>query len=296
MFNKSGNRFRISVIEKDLNIPLKKNGCTPGPFLRWAGGKQWIAPIIASIVPHNLGNYFEPFLGGGSVFLSVKPERAILGDLNSRLVETYTEIRDNPEAVIYWLSKWENSKDIFLKLRNTTFSIVSKRAAQFIYLNKTCWNGLYRVNKIGQFNVPYGNSPNRHTHDPKSIMYASQVLIGAVLKSCDFEDLLLNASSGDFAYLDPPYTVLHSENGFRRYNEHLFCWDDQQRLASIAHLLVSRGCFVAISNANHSDILKLYPRFYRYFLVRRSNLSANPKFRRSIQEVLLISPNLAKFL
>ncbi len=199
------------------------------PFLRWAGGKQWLSNSISELAPLRYGRYFEPFLGGGSVFLALAPENAFLGDLNLSLISTYISVRDFPENVIYWLNKWKNHEDIFYKIRSSCFTDEAKNAARVIYLNKTCWNGLYRVNKKGEFNVPYGKTPHRSTHDPNAIRNVSLGLKKSQLVCSDFEVLLENTNDGDLIYLDPPYTTTHSNNGFRRYNETLFSWNDQKR-------------------------------------------------------------------
>jgi len=277
----------ISEGRDTLYTPTPSNS----PFIRWAGGKQWLARTIVGFVPDSIGTYFEPFLGGGSVFLNLRPTRSILGDLNQRLIDTYTCIRNNPRDVLFYLSRWKNDPETYSKLRSANFSVSEEKAAQFIYLNKTCWNGLYRVNRNGSFNVPYGQSPERRTHDPTAIMKASTILKNAVLKCCDFEELLKRAQKCDYVYLDPPYTLLHSQNGFRRYNERLFSWEDQERLAKVSTQLCSRGCYVVVSNSFHSDILYLYPQFKCLLISRRSSLAADPKFRKATNELILVSPN-----
>jgi DNA adenine methylase len=258
------------------------------PFLRWPGGKQWLAARLSKLVPDKCCTYFEPFIGGGSLFFASRPKCAKLGDLNERLTETYTAVRNWPLDVIQALSEWPNSKEIYYHIRSQIFTDNIQRAAQIIYLSKTCWNGLYRVNSEGQFNVPFGNH-NRAVYDENNILRASKVLQGAELIPCDFEDLLKTAKCGDFVYLDPPYTVLHSRNGFRRYNECLFSWDDQVRLAQIANKLKDNGCLVVVSNANHPEVIKLYHKFKYYRLNRHSVLAANPVRRCKTQEALLLS-------
>jgi DNA adenine methylase len=134
------------------------------PFLRWAGGKQWLAPRLAGIVPQEGFTYYEPFLGGGSLFFVVRPQKAVLGDVNERLIEAYQALRDNPNELISILSMWKNDEETYYKIRSTDFSDRTWSAAQLIYLNKTCWNGLYRVNREGKFNVPFGFN-NRKVFD-----------------------------------------------------------------------------------------------------------------------------------
>lgn len=263
------------------------------PFLRWPGGKQWLAIRLAELVPSKCNKYFEPFLGGGSLFFATRPKSASLGDLNERLIETYIAVRDKPLDVINVLSEWPNSKDIYYKIRSQIFPDNIQRAAQTIYLSKTCWNGLYRVNRKGHFNVPFGNH-KRPVFDEKNILGASQILQNAELNSCDFEDLVISAEFGDFVYLDPPYTVLHYKNCFCRYNDRLFSWSDQLRLAKVAHNLAEKGCSVLVSNADHPEVIKLYHGFKYYKLSRHSILAADPSRRCKTHEALFISFELPK--
>ncbi len=267
---------------------------TPEPFLRWAGGKQWLAGEITRYLPEGFGCYYEPFVGGGSVFFALSPRKAVLGDTNCVLIETYRQVRDNPRELIRHLCQWQNSRDTYYRVRSAMFRSPSTRAARTIYLNKTCWNGLFRVNRQGKFNVPYGNTPSRRTHDPDAILNASRTLQGVDLLCADFESVLSAAQAEDLVYLDPPYTTIHSDNGFVRYNETLFSWSDQVRLASVARILVARGCFVIVSNANHSSIRALYDTFVPHILTRRSSLAADPRFRCSTSELLLLSDNLPR--
>jgi len=258
------------------------------PFLRWAGGKQWLAHKLARLIPVHDHTYYEPFLGGGSLFFAACPNRAILGDINERLIGTYQILRDRPKDLILILSQWENDEETYYKVRTTEYKDDLWQAAQFIYLNKTCWNGLYRVNRQGGFNVPFGYN-NRKVFDGTHLLEASEVLQNAKVIYCDFEQLLKTATAGDFVYLDPPYTVLHSRNGFRQYNEKLFSWQDQVRLADTARELAHRGCLVVISNADNEEVLSLYPDFLYQKVSRHSVLAANPKWRQKTSEALLVS-------
>jgi DNA adenine methylase len=258
------------------------------PFLRWAGGKQWIAQRLAQLVPRNACSYFEPFLGGGSLFFAARPTQAILGDANSRLINTYRVLRDRPDDLISVLAQWKNEEDTYYAIRASEFDDRAAQAAQFVYLNKTCWNGLYRVNRLGRFNVPFGHN-GRSVYDQTHLFETSRLLQSADLVCSDFTQLLKSATSGDFVYLDPPYTVLHSQNGFRRYNEKLFSWQDQVRLAQAASELAARGCLVVVSNADNGEVLDLYPGFFHQRVSRHSLLAASSKWRRKTHEALLVS-------
>lgn len=258
------------------------------PFLRWAGGKQWLAQRLAGVMPKDNRTYYEPFLGGGSLFFAARPKRAVLGDTNERLINTFRVLRDQPRDLIRILSQWSNDRDTYYAVRSTNGHDEVWNAAQFIYLNKTCWNGLHRVNKQGQFNVPFGNH-DRNVFDEAHLLTVSQALQAAELRCCDFQDMLQSAEQNAFVYMDPPYTVLHSQNGFRQYNEKIFSWHDQIRLARVAHDLADRGCIVVISNADNAEVLDLYPEFHYQRVSRHSILAANPKYRRKTQEALLVS-------
>ena len=266
------------------------------PFLRWAGGKQWISRHLSKLIPRCAGTYFEPFLGGGSVYFAARPKRAILSDMNPQLIETYQQLRHAPLEVIDVLNEWANDEQTYYLVRRMNFDNAIPRAAQFIYLNRTCWNGLYRVNRQGEFNVPFGHH-GRTIFDAQHLMDVSETLENAEVHSADFDQILVRAQEGDFVYLDPPYTSLHGSNGFRQYNERLFSWRDQQRLGRTATYLAERGCIVLVSNADHETVLDLYPGFYHRRVARHSILAASSKFRRRTSELLIASdPTLLQLM
>ena len=258
------------------------------PFLRWAGGKQWLSRHLAHLVPAGSGTYYEPFVGGGALYFTARPSKAVLSDANPRLVETYEALRDDPQGVIAVLAGWSNDTQTYYEVRSGAYADRLHRGAQFIFLNRTCWNGLYRVNRQGQFNVPFGNH-GRAVFDPDHFMEVSGALRGAVLRHGDFEQTLATATGGDFVYLDPPYASLHARNGFRQYNQRLFGWRDQERLASVAVELVRRGCSVVVSNAHNEEILGLYQGFLHRVVSRHSVLAAKPRSRRTTTELVILS-------
>jgi DNA adenine methylase len=266
------------------------------PFLKWPGGKQWLCRYLARGIGSYHGTYIEPFLGGGALFFALTPQKAFLGDTNARLIETYCVVRDDMEGLIGVLKRLSNDQHTYYAVRRETYSDPVDRAAQFIYLNKSCWNGLYRVNRDGFFNVPYGHN-GRSIFDPDHLRLVSTILRRAVLRCSDFAELVEAARSGDVVYLDPPYTVLHSNNGFRRYNEKLFTWEDQQRLGDIARDLARRRCLVIVSNSSHPSVLELYAGYHRLRLRRTSTLAASSLSRSSTEEALFVSSRqLAKTL
>ena len=187
------------------------------------------------------------------------------------------------------LSRWPYDKSRYYKLRAAEFHDITHRAAQFIYLNRTCWNGLYRVNRQGQFNVPFGRFTNPTINNKTALAAASRALNHAHLAAEDFESATESAGRGDFVYLDPPYSIAHEHNGFLRYNEHLFSWQDQLRLARCATRLARKGVQVVISNAYHPTLLGLYPHFRHVVVTRPSMLAGDPTKRGAAREVILSS-------
>ena len=266
------------------------------PFLRWAGGKRWIAGQLAKIISPDRGTYFEPFLGGGSLYFAALPEKAVLSDINPRLVETYQVLRDYPQSVIDALEVWTNDERSYYEIRETEYADPIHRVAQFIYLNRTCWNGLYRVNRKGKFNVPFGNH-GRPVFDARQLMAASTALQNAEIRCGDFAKVLKHSRCGDFVYLDPPYVSSSKANGFSKYTVSEFSWDDQQRLGRTALSLAKKGCHVLASNISREDIIELYPGFSHRVIARHSILAAKSKFRGITKELLLASkPELFRAL
>lgn len=256
------------------------------PFLKWPGGKRWVTSTLLQCFPQSYDRYYEPFLGGGAVFFALQPIRAVLSDINLELVNTYQEVRDNVEGVINKLSRLDISRELFHQLRSKKAVDKDEVAVRLIYLSKTAFNGMYRVNHHGEFNVPFGCKPNTRICDDQALKMASAVLSSASILHCDFEEALGDVSAGDLVYLDPPYTMSHSNNGFVRYNEAIFSWDDQRRLASTARRLAGRGAHVFVSNAAHESILALYPDFSVVELTRSSCISASSANRIPVKEYL----------
>lgn len=271
----------------------------PRPFLRWAGSKRVLLPQIVEHLPKTFGTYYEPFLGAGSLFFLLQPSCAVLGDLCAPLVSTYEAVRDNAASVLRYLSQLRINKKTYYKVRAESPSGRYKGAANFLYLNLACWNGLYRVSARGNFNVPYGRPRSRNLHDYENIKECSRLLNqpGIKLENRDFEQTLSTATRGDLVYLDPPYVTGHNNNGFRDYNEALFSWDDQIRLARLATRLAQEGVSVVVSNALHADIKALYSAFSAFEVSRKSTLAGDSKFRGRATESLFVSlagPRLEK--
>ena len=235
------------------------NGDTYKPILRWAGGKNWLLKDLHRFAPNNYNNYHEPFLGGGSVFFHLKPKgRAYLSDTNQDLINAFCQIRDNVEEVISHLEKYENTKEEYYRVRDTKYRTLTKKAAQFIYLNRTCFNGIYRVNLKGKYNVPYGFKQYKELFEFERYRAASEQLQKVSIQCFDFEESLKNVGEGDLVFLDPPYIVNHENNGFVKYNEKLFSWEDQKRLASYITQIKEKGAFYILTNARHKSIRELF--------------------------------------
>lgn len=259
------------------------------PFLRWAGGKRWLVANFPELFDIKFNKYIEPFLGSGSVFFFCKPKFAILSDKNSDLINTYNAIKNDWKQVVYLLTErsHKHSKDFYYIERAANYTDIFEKAAQFIYLNRTCWNGLYRVNSKGEFNVPIGTKQNvlMKTDDFENI---SKRLSNTQILTSDFETIIDLASNGDFVFIDPPYTVNHNKNGFIKYNEKIFSWDDQIRLANCVKRAKYRGVKITLTNANHESVLKLYGSDFELLEASRSSiLSGDAKYRGQVTELII---------
>ena len=268
------------------------------PFLRWAGGKRWLAPAIRALVADlSPRHYFEPFLGGGAIFFTLRPKRASLSDINEDLINTYVQVRDQADNVTALLREMPVSKEGYERIRSTQATDPAARAARFLYLNRTAFLGLYRVNRDGAFNVPYGGGERtpKVLYNTAILQEAARALEGAALKSSDFEESIAQAQDGDLVYCDPTYTVLHNSNGFLRYNEAIFSWDDQVRLATASAAASKRGALVIVSNADHPTVSALYPSSIRLRFERFSLVSPRTDGRKVISEALYVmAPELSR--
>ena len=259
------------------------------PFLKWAGGKRWLVRDDVDVAPKRFKTYLEPFLGSGAVFFSLEPKKSILADVNSELVNSYNVIKTNWRSVESHLRKYEKSHDdeFYYKVREAKPRNDVTRAARFLYLNRTCWNGLYRVNLNGKFNVPRGSKDNV-VLDTDNFRQTSRVLSNAQVLCQDFEVTLDMAVKGDFVYVDPPYTVNHNQNGFLKYNNNIFSWTDQIRLKQAVVRADDRGAMVTVSNADHGSIHALWKDVCEPQQVQRSSVIAGQsKYRKKTSEVLL---------
>ncbi len=264
------------------------------PFLKWVGGKRWLVDSKQLEVPRSYRRYIEPFLGGGAVFFRIRPRAALLSDLNSRLIECYEVVRDDPEQIKLLLEAHASghSKDYYYEVRAKAFGTKLERAGQFLYLNRTCFNGIYRENLRGEFNVPKG-SKDTVLFDNDDFLAWSNALQGVSLETKDFEVAIDEANEGDFVFADPPYTVRHNRNGFIKYNQKMFSWEDQQRLARALKSAAERGVNFVLTNADHPVVRELYEGFEEKRSVARTSLVAANATNRSKTTELLVSSRSA---
>lgn len=258
------------------------------PFLKWAGSKQSLLSHIEQFLPDEFGTYYEPFVGAGSVFLRLQPKAARISDLSAELIGVWQAIKDDPDWIIQRLDGLRPDRETFYRIRNKRAKDGVERAAELIYLNKSCWNGLYRVNSRGEFNVPFGSSTNTLVLDNENLRRCANVLRQnqVQITCCDFQDATRSVVEGDLVFFDPPYVTKHNFNGFRDYNEKLFSWADQERLAKEALRLRSLGAKVIVTNAAHADIRKLYDDFECYEFYRPSTLASRSQHRGKVAEVI----------
>lgn len=265
--------------------------CELRPFLKWPGGKKWIAQDITDLISERLtGRYYEPFLGGGAVFFKLRPRHATLSDINENLINVYQQVINNVHLIIEKLKNIPVNSETYYKIREEDIACPIERAVRFLYLNRTAFGGIYRLNKAGKFNVPYGGG--QRTPAPlwrdDLLKSASNALKDVEFAVSDFEKSIRMAKYGDVIYCDPTYTVSHENNGFIRYNEKNFSWKDQERLARASKRALKRGASVIVSNACHESLIELYRPYKPLTLKRKSLVSRNPAARREVNEYLFV--------
>lgn len=283
-----------SLPKKTKLVPMEHDSDeAPGssiarPFLRWPGGKRWFACHHLNLIPSG-DRYIEPFLGSASVFFRVGPKRALLTDCNQDLIACYRALKADWRPIVRLLKRHhrQHSASYYYEMRSAKPRTESGRAAQFIYLNRTCFNGIYRVNAQGVFNTPVGSSKNVMLPED-DFEAVAEALKRASIKACDFEDSIDEASRGDVIFADPPYTVRHNTNAFIEYNESLFSWYDQQRLALALRRAKRRGAKIVTTNADHPSVRELYEGHFQLYRVSRfSSIAANTKNRSKFTELVI---------
>tara|TARA_Y100001970_G_scaffold45357_1_gene56899 strand:- start:3239 stop:4036 length:798 start_codon:yes stop_codon:yes gene_type:complete len=250
------------------------------PIFKWAGGKRQLLPYLKELFPTKFNKYIEPFVGGGAVFFYLKPEISIISDSNDELINAYKTLSSNSEDVIKELKNYENTKEFFYKIRSEELCDTVTKAARTIYLNKTCFNGLYRVNKKGKFNVPFGYYKNPKYLDKDNLVLAVELLKKATILSMDYKKVLESFSEkDDFIFLDPPYLPVSKYSDFKRYTKEQFYLEDHKELADYFHLLNKKKCKVILTNSNNQEILKLYKDFNIKILDTKRSINSHGRGR-----------------
>lgn len=276
---KVNQELNISTVDEPLGLFPKDVGIKP--FLKWAGGKTQLLTELHKHVPNNFNKYIEPFIGGGAMFFSLNPKESIISDSNEELIITYRQVKEDVENVIEHLETFEHSEEFYYNIRSLNPNELehSYRAARLIYLNKTCFNGLYRVNKKGQFNVPYGKGNGSFLNE-EVLRNASEFLAETTIIKGDYLDVLTEfATEGDFIFLDPPYYPVGKYSDFKRYTKEFFYHEDQVQLKQEFDRLVNMGCMVVLTNSDHEVILDLYSDYDIVIFETRRMISSNSKTR-----------------
>ena len=268
------------------------------PFVKWAGGKRQIIDELKKYIPDEFNTYYEPFIGGGALLFELAPKKAVINDSNAELMNVYQVLCDDLKfkKMCRVLNNYEanHSEEFFYEIRNkdknkNTFNRLSDytRAARTIYLNKACFNGLYRVNSKNEFNVPFGKKSKVNTYDGNNLITVSNYLTMNDIKilNKDFEEAVSYAKKGDFVYFDPPYDS--DNNIFTSYTEEGFGKDEQRRLAKVFKELDQKGVYVMLSNHNTTLINELYKDYHIHVIEAKRNINSNGKKRGKVEEVII---------
>ena len=267
------------------------------PILKWAGGKTQMLGELMPRVPKTYGRYIEPFFGGGALFFSLKPENAIIADSNPELINMYLQVAHHVDDVIECLQKYENTSEMFYEVRSLDWQTLPKAeaAARTIYLNKTCFNGLYRVNRSGQFNTPFGKYKNPKICGIDALRLASEALRKADILCGDYILVLEHyAQPGDFVFLDPPYLPISENSDFKRYTKEQFYEDDHVELAKMIDTLHERGCYVILTNSNHPLVHQLYEQYKIEVIQTKRHISCHGDTRKGEDVIVTIPPEKKK--
>lgn len=269
------------------------------PFLKWAGGKRQLLPALRPLIPNKIKRYYEPFLGGGAVFFDRQPTIATVNDFNAELINCYQVIRECPEELLEATLKHLNTSEYFYQVRemdrSPEFALMSpvERAARIMYLNKTCYNGLFRVNSQGQFNVPFGDYKNPVIADPTIVRAVSRYLNEAKIefRNEDFAKVVEDAKQGDFVYFDPPYDPVSDTSSFTGYSLNGFDRNEQRRLKEVCDRLTQNSVKVIVSNSDTHFIRELYSteNYLLQTVQARRNINSVSSGRGRIDEVFILN-------
>ncbi len=266
------------------------------PMIKWVGGKRQLLNELKSKMPSKYNRYFEPFIGGGALYFELRPKNSLINDYNSELTNLYTTVRDNPLELISSLSKHKNDPTYYYEIRafdrdKERFKKLSniERASRLIYLNKTGFNGLYRVNSKGEYNVPYGRYENPTYCDPQNIMACSELLKNTEITNKDFESIQEKIQENDFVYLDPPYVPLNATSNFTAYTEKGFDDDMQFRLRELCDYIHAKGAYFMLSNSSAKFVYELFKHENYTIHEVKANRNVNSKAsgRGKIKELII---------
>ena len=250
------------------------------PILKWAGGKRQLIPELINFIPRQFNNYVEPFVGGGALYFYLARKNSIINDSNLEIINLYKEISKNPEAIVEGLKSYKNTEDFFYNLRKIIPKTKLGKAIRTIYLNRTCFNGLYRVNKKGEFNVPFGKYKNVNFVDENNLILASKLLKKSKIYNKDYKYILKNhCKRGDLVFLDPPYIPISKFSDFKRYTKEQFQLNDQVELSEFYKTLDKKGCYLILTNSNHEIIKKLYNDFKIKIIKTKRNINSKASKR-----------------
>lgn len=279
---------------------MRKKNVLISPILKWVGGKRQLLKEIKGLIPKQITTYVEPFIGGGALFFDLQPNKAIINDYNEELINVYRVVKEDPEKLIIILEEHHklNSEDYFYKIRamdrNDNYRDMSyiEKAARIIYLNKTCYNGLFRVNQAGQFNTPYGKYKNPNIINRPTILAMSKYfneMKSLKIISGDYANTLKGLNKGSFVYFDPPYLPISSSSSFTGYTDQGFGYDEQVRLKIECDKLNKRGIKFMLSNSDHPLIRELYKEYSIITVKANRAINSNVNKRGEINEVLVIN-------
>jgi DNA adenine methylase len=260
---------------------------TPRPFLKWAGGKTQLLSEIACLLPTIKGKYIEPFVGGGALFFELEPQNAIIMDCNLELTTCYQAVRDYVEEVIEALSRFKFEKEDYYKVRDTECYSLVNIASRMIYLNKTCFNGLYRVNGKGKFNVAMGDYKDPVICDSENLRACSKVLQNTDIRWSDFSSVENIVDKGDFVYLDPPYIPVSVTSNFTSYSKDNFPISSHEKLFKIFKSLSDKGIYLMLTNSDTSWTREKYSNFNIHEVKANRNINSKGSSRGKVSELII---------